>query len=311
MRIGILKHILEFFEISKTFSCGRFRSKLIHALKNVSLAVAENEIFCLIGPNGAGKTTLIRLLLGFTHPTSGRSELFGRRNSDRFSKSLLGYMPENARYPLRLTVGQFLSYWGKFSGIPSRELANKVGDLLEFVSLKDRVKSQIRELSKGMQARLGLAQALINDPKLLILDEPNDSLDPLGRIEFRDLLKQLKASGKTVFMNSHLLSEVERISDRVGVLNSGELLKVEHTRNVLRASEEYEVMFTCSSETSISELKHSFNVRDDGEIYSIVVRNSQELEKLMKELSDKEILIRSVNQRKQSIEEFFLSLTKA
>ena len=279
-------------------------------MKNVSLAVNEGEIFCLIGPNGAGKTTLIRLLLGFIHPTAGRAELFGKSNADVSSKSFLGYMPENARFPDHLTAGQFLTFWGKFSGISSRALRTRVVDLLEFVRLRDRLHSAIKGFSKGMQLRLGLAQALVNHPKLLILDEPNDGLDPLGRIEFRDMLKQLKTRGKTVFMNSHLLSEVERISDRVGVLNEGALVKVDRIENMVRISEEFEVTFASSSETAISRLQQLFDVRTTGGIFSVMVRGGQELEKFISQLSSEGITVRSVNQRKQSLEEFFLSLTK-
>jgi ABC-2 type transport system ATP-binding protein len=214
---------LEVIELSKSYRNGLFRQRF-DALKQLSLRVERGEIFGLLGPNGAGKTTLIKIVLGIVRKTGGSAFLLGRTAGHRQSRQKVGYLPENLRIAAHHNARTAMDFYGKLSGLSGREILAKRDSLLESVGLADRAKDSVKKFSKGMLQRLGLAQALLHDPELLILDEPTDGLDPLGRSHVRQLLSQLKAQGKTVFLNSHILQEVELICDRVAILDRG-LLK--------------------------------------------------------------------------------------
>ncbi len=211
---------LEAIELYKTYR-GIVRRTGIEALRGVSLRVQEGEIFGLLGPNGAGKTTLIKILLGIVSADRGTVKLFGLDSRRAEARRLVGYLPEDHQLPEYLKAWQVLDFFSKLSGIHDRA---HVDALLKLVGLDDRRASKVREFSKGMRQRLGLAQALLNKPKLLILDEPTANLDPLGRKDVKDLLLRLKGEGTTVFISSHVLTEIERICDRVAILHQGQLL---------------------------------------------------------------------------------------
>lgn len=196
------------------------RGKQIPALGGVSLRVEQGMVFGLLGPNGAGKTTLLKILLGLAQPTSGMARLLGGSPSDSRSRRRIGYLPEAMRIPDYMKAKSFMNYMGRLNGVSSSDLKVRIPKLLEQVSLAG-VKKPVKAYSKGMQQRLGLAQAMLNDPELLFLDEPTDGLDPLGRKEVRDLVLSLKSAGKTIFLNSHMLSEVEQVCDQVVILNQG------------------------------------------------------------------------------------------
>lgn len=211
---------LEAIELYKTYR-GIVQRTGIEALRGVSLRVQEGEIFGLLGPNGAGKTTLIKILLGIVSADRGTVKLFGLDSRRAEARRLVGYLPEDHQLPEYLKAWQVLDFFSKLSGIHDRA---HVDALLKLVGLDDRRASKVREFSKGMRQRLGLAQALLNKPKLLILDEPTANLDPLGRKDVKDLLLRLKGEGTTVFISSHVLTEIERICDRVAILHQGQLL---------------------------------------------------------------------------------------
>jgi len=221
----VLNSIIETDNLSKVYETGFSRRK-VNALNNVSFKVKSGEIFGLLGPNGAGKTTLVKILLGITFPTSGSGKIFQQPLTDHRWKSRVGYLPENHKFPPYLTGEQTLSFYGGLSGIKnSAELRQKILKMLQLVGLAKWGNVKIKKYSKGMLQRLGLAQAVLNDPDLLFLDEPTDGVDPIGRKEIRDILLELKGSGKTIFLNSHLLSEVELVCDRIAILNKGDLIK--------------------------------------------------------------------------------------
>jgi ABC-2 type transport system ATP-binding protein len=213
---------IEATELWKTYRNGLLRRRF-DALRGISLSVQRGEIFGLLGPNGAGKTTLIKILLGIARKSAGHATLLGRPAGDRESRIRVGYLPENLRIAGHHTARTALDLYGRLSGLPAAEIKQKREQLLESVGLADRAKESVKKFSKGMLQRLGLAQALLHDPELLILDEPTDGLDPLGRSHVRTLLHQLKQQGKTVFLNSHILQEVELICDRVAILDRGQL----------------------------------------------------------------------------------------
>lgn len=212
-------------DLSKSYRNGLFRRRF-DALKGVSLRVERGEVFGLLGPNGAGKTTLIKILLGIVRKSGGTASLLGRPAGDRQSRLRVGYLPENLRIATHHTARTAMEFYGRLSGLARADILRKRDGLLESVGLAGRTTESIKKFSKGMLQRLGLAQALLHDPELLILDEPTDGLDPLGRSQVRNLLSQLKEQGKTVFLNSHILQEVELVCDRVAILDCGELKAV-------------------------------------------------------------------------------------
>lgn len=183
------------------------------------------QTFGLLGPNGAGKTTLVKLLLGIAFPTSGSASVLGRPAGEVRTRQRIGYLPENHRYPPHLTGEQVLHHFGRLSGLRRAERTRRVDGLLRRVRMEEWRSVRVHKYSKGMMQRLGMAQAILNDPDLLILDEPTDGVDPIGRREIRDLLLEQKQRGATIFLNSHLLSEVERLCDRVAILKEGSLLR--------------------------------------------------------------------------------------
>lgn len=196
------------------------------ALKGLTLTVGQGEVFGFLGPNGAGKTTTMNVLLGFVNPTSGTASLFGVDVRQPVARQRIGYLPELTYYYKFLTAEELLRFYAKIFKIPGREIESRMDGILKLVELDHARKRPIRTYSKGMQQRVGLAQALINQPDLLILDEPTSGLDPLGRMKVREIIQRLKQEGKTVFFSSHELGEVETVCDRVAILNQGEL-KVE------------------------------------------------------------------------------------
>ena len=304
-------YFAEFHSISKAFAKGFFRKTQVVAVNNVSLVLEEGETFCLIGPNGAGKTTLIRMLLDFVKPTSGSAQLFGQPNTIPSLRNLIGYFPERVKHPQHLPVKQFLLYFGQFSGLNGKNLTSRVDELLKFVRLEEKKDALLKNLSKGMAVRVGLAQALLNEPKLLILDEPTDGLDPLGRIEFRDMLKKLKTRGKTIFINSHLLSEVEQISTRVGIMDKGELIKVDSLENLLSTQHKITIRFQCLSSGAIPQLQEKFEIRQNGSCWNLLLTNSDDLDGAIKQLTSLGATILNIDKDQNSLESKFLSLLKS
>ncbi len=201
----------------------RFRGREIRAVSNLSLNVPVGSKFGLLGPNGAGKTTFVKMLLSAVTPTAGRAVLFGKDARDPEARRPVGYLPENHRFPTYLTGQGMLDFYAALSGLPASERKKRIPEYLELVGLSDWGEIRIKKYSKGMLQRLGLAQALIHKPKLLVLDEPTDGVDPVGRREIRDILNGLTGTGVTVFINSHLLSEVEAFCEYVAILRKGEL----------------------------------------------------------------------------------------
>lgn len=210
-------------DLSKTYSDGLVFRKRFNALKGVTLSVKQGEIFGLLGPNGAGKTTFLKIMLGIIRKTSGSASMLGLPAGSREGRRKVGYLPEHLRVPAHLTGYQALECFGNLSNVPTSVIREKRGELLELVGLSGRAKDRVTKYSKGMLQRLGLAQALLHEPKLLVLDEPTDGLDPRARAEMRAIIRKLQNRGVTVFLNSHLLQEVEMVCQRVAILDKGNL----------------------------------------------------------------------------------------
>jgi len=232
--------IVEIQNLTKVYTT-RLKKGNVAALDDVSFGVDQGEIFGLLGPNGAGKTTLVKTLLGITHPTSGNALIGGHRPSDPVSRHKVGFLPESPRFPDHLTGRGLLQLAGRLSGMNDGEIESRSTVLLEMVDMSKWAEAKVRKYSKGMVQRIGLAQALIGDPDLVFLDEPTEGIDPVGKVEVRDILKRLRDEGKTVFLNSHLLGEVEMVADRVAILSRGKLLRVASVSELTVRENQYEI----------------------------------------------------------------------
>lgn len=209
--------------LKKQYRDGWITARRFDALKGIDLTVRRGEVFGLLGPNGAGKTTLIKILLGIVKSTGGQAFLLGEPAGTKNARRRIGYLPENLSFPSHQTAKRAMEFFGRLSSVPESVIKKRSSELLELVGLAGREKELVRKYSKGMRQRLGLAQAMLHDPELLILDEPTDGLDPVGRSQIRKLINELRDQGKTVFLNSHILQEVELVCDRVAILAGGSL----------------------------------------------------------------------------------------
>ncbi|MDX2244253.1 MAG: ABC transporter ATP-binding protein [Leptolyngbyaceae cyanobacterium bins.302] len=232
---------VETYELSKSYRAGFWLTQKVPSLKNCTLQVLQGETFGLLGPNGAGKTTLLKTLLGIIRPTSGRGLVLGKPMGDRTAKQRIGYLPENPYFYDFLTGWEILGFTAGLFGIPRSIQQKRIPELLDLVGLAQTTakRKQLRQYSKGMLQRVGMAQALINDPQLVFLDEPMSGLDPLGRYQIREIILSLKQQGKTIFFNSHILADVEMICDRVAILGQGELLCLGSLQELLGTSDAY------------------------------------------------------------------------
>jgi ABC-2 type transport system ATP-binding protein len=219
-------------QLSKQFVVG-LRQRKVTALEGLDLEVSSGEVFGFLGPNGAGKTTTMKILMGLIYPTSGRARLFGKPLGDVDVKHRIGFLPESPYFYDYLTADEFLFFYGQLFGMPGAELKRRIDELLTLVGLEKSRSLRLRRFSKGMLQRVGLAQALINDPQLVILDEPMSGLDPIGRKAVRDLILHLKEQGKTVFFSTHILSDVETVCNRVGILINGRLREIGSVEELL------------------------------------------------------------------------------
>jgi ABC-2 type transport system ATP-binding protein len=276
--------------LSKTYSEGLLFPRKHPALRNVTLQVRAGEVFGLLGPNGAGKTTLIKVLLGILHPSNGRAAVLQLPAGSKAARRKIGYLPENLVFPRHHTGRSALYFYGRLNEMSDSAIAMRENELFELVDLKGRQNEAVRRYSKGMRQRLGLAQAMLHDPDLLILDEPTDGLDPMGRSKIRDVLDQLKRRGKTVFLNSHILQEVELICDRVAIMAKGELRGIGTIDELIRqhANEQrgYLRIEVFADEAQLQPLINSF-----GEITTSSLGSSESVESEIMRLD-----IRSIDQ---------------
>jgi ABC-2 type transport system ATP-binding protein len=297
MRMGAA---IEFANVSKEYRTW-FGRRRFRALDGFDLRIEIGEILGFLGPNGAGKTTAIHLAMGFMRPTSGRGELLGEPFGHAATRSRVGFLPENvALYPRR--AEQLVRFYGALNGMGAAPLARRAAQVLEIVGLQDDAKQNVSKFSRGMLQRVGLAQALVNDPELLILDEPTSALDPLARVAVRELLLQARAAGKTIFLSSHLLSEVELVCDRVAVLHRGRLVRVGTTADLLQAGQQTQIVAR-----KIPADCFAGAIARNGEVSFSVLAGQQRaaLERVW-QLGGEVI---SVNPERHTLEELFLQVT--
>ncbi|MFC1713424.1 ABC transporter ATP-binding protein [Candidatus Poribacteria bacterium] len=288
----------------------------IKALDNLNLQVQSGEIFGYLGPNGAGKTTTFKLLLGLISPTSGSAWIFGRDIGEVKPKAKVGFMPEQPYFYDYLTGEEFLNFYAQLFRFDRKTRKQKVHSLLEAVGLEEAASIQLRKYSRGMLQRVGIAQALINDPELVILDEPLSGLDPIGRKEIRDIIHRLKNDGRTVIFSSHVLSDVETICDRVGILMRGKLQSVERLdefRNVELESVEITVSSLSKADSAAiqsfgGQVSHNGN-RTIITLHGIGSPDGEEaMGKILAYIRESDAMLISISSQTRSLEDLFVSV---
>jgi ABC-2 type transport system ATP-binding protein len=307
---------IEVDSLRKTYKEGLIRPRRVDALRGVTLKVERGTIFGILGPNGAGKTTLIKVLLGIVRKSGGRAALLGYDAGDRRGRLGVGYLPENHRIPRHHTGNTALEYYGALSGLPVSEVRRRRAEMLQTVGLEKWGKTPVREYSKGMQQRLGLAQAMIHDPELLILDEPTDGVDPEGRSDMRATLRRLKESGKTIFINSHLLQEIELVCDRVAILVKGEVRREGSVETITQRREaEFELTLRGSEQTIRTALRDwavsRWNSAGPGLSKARVqLGNQKEVDRCVDSVREAGVSLVELVRHRDTLEEAFLDIIK-
>jgi ABC-2 type transport system ATP-binding protein len=297
-------------ELRKVYRTGFWLNQKVVSLKHCSLQVNQGETFGLLGPNGAGKTTLLKLLLGIVRPTAGRGLLLGKPLGDRYIKQRVGYLPENPYLYDYLTGWEFLQFAAGLFQIPASIQRQRIPQILDLVGLSqtDAKKKIMRRYSKGMLQRVGMAQALINDPDLVFLDEPMSGLDPLGRYQMREIILSLKAAGKTIFFNSHILSEVEQICDRIAILYQGELVCSGSLNELLGNENTYHLRGIGGDGEVLKKWLTNLKFEPDGSWYGILQSDYYDFMSSLRLMGGK---VLNMNLTRQSLEEFFIEQIEA
>jgi ABC-2 type transport system ATP-binding protein len=284
----------------------------IEALKGVSLSVDRGEIFGLLGQNGAGKTTLIKILLGITKASFGEAKLLDEPAGVAAVRKRVGYLPEDHHFPDYHTGFSLLDYYGALLEVPSAERRQRIDALLELVGLTGRMHYKIRTYSKGMKQRLGIAQAVFHQPAVIFLDEPTDGVDPVGRREIRDLMQQLKAEGKTIFLNSHLLGEVELICDRVAILQKGELVRQGDIATLTRLRGSFVIGLAGGQAFPKEEVtQQGYVVTQSGDHWEVGLSDGQTIDPVVDLLRGRSLGIRHLVEKRQTLEEIFMETVEA
>ncbi|MCI0461340.1 MAG: ABC transporter ATP-binding protein [Gemmataceae bacterium] len=284
----------------------------IRALAGVSLTVERGAIYGLLGQNGAGKTTLIKVLLGIARGWQGDASLLGQKAGAVAVRRRVGYLPEDHRFPDYHTAWSLLNFYGELLGIPRRERRRRIPEALELVGLVGRMHTKVRTYSKGMKQRVGIAQALFHDPEVLFLDEPTDGVDPLGRKAIRGLLEHLKGQGKTIFINSHLLSEVELICDLVGILQRGEMIREGSVEGLTRRRGLFVVGLAPEQELPEDELAgKGYWVKRNGDLWELELSESQSIDPVVDLIRARGLSLRHLVEKRQSLEELFVQTVEA
>lgn len=303
---------IEIENLVKVFQVGFWKKRPVRALDNLTLQVERGEIFGFLGPNGAGKTTTLKILMDLLRPTSGSARILGEPSGSVGIRRRIGYLPENPYFYDYLTAGELLTYVGKLFGIRQPELGRKVGALLGSVGLEHSRKLQLRKFSKGMVQRIGIAQALMNDPEVVFLDEPMSGLDPLGRREVREVIRSLKGRGTTVFFSSHILPDVEAICDRVAIMNKGKLREAGALEDILKVRiEGHEIILSCQDGSLEAQLKP---ISDEmiclGDRLQLRAASGRQVESILSLALAHGAELVSVTPIRPSLEDYFFKSTK-
>lgn len=299
---------IEIFELRKVYGNPGKRGS-VEALRGIDMEVEPGIIFGLLGPNGAGKTTLVKILLSIVHPTSGQAYLQGIPVEKRNARLKTGYLPEDHLFPPYLTGESVLYFYGALNLSPRARIKLKAGELLERLDMGKWMQTKVRKYSKGMLQRLGLAAALITDPEVIFLDEPTDGVDPLGRRAIRDLLLELKREGKTVFVNSHLLMEVEMVCDKVAILNRGSIIRTGSVGELTPKTLRYRVETSSDARSlkkDLLEFGKDLSFFPGG--FSLELRDKKDADRFIGFLREKGVEILSFAPERLTLEDVFVHL---
>ena len=301
--------------LSKTYRTGLLRRSTVQALDGISLAVEEGAIFGLLGPNGAGKTTLVKILLGLVRPSGGTARLFGRPAGTPAARHRIGFVPENHRFPGFFTATQTLHAYGRLADVPRAERNDRIPQLLDRLALDGRGDTKVKTFSKGMLQRLGLAQALLNEPDLLFLDEPTGGVDPVGRRAIRDIVLELRDEGKTIFLNSHLLSEVEKVCTQIAILRDGTLVRRGSVEELTAVDRVYDLVATPvpeslldSPELPLGPAPDPSSSAADLKQYRVRADERATLNAVVDRLRSADVEIESITPLRQSLEDYFIDV---
>ena len=279
------------------------------AVSNLTLEVERGEVFGFLGPNGAGKTTAVKMLLGLISPTTGSAKVLGAPLGDHQARAKVGFLPEHFRFHDWLTSVEFLRLHGNLYQMPAQLLGRRVAELLELVGLENHADMKLRTFSKGMLQRIGLAQALLNKPDLVFLDEPTSGLDPVGRRLVRDIIHDLSEEGTTVFLNSHLLSEVEITCDRVAFIRQGEVLTTNSLKNLVEGELTVEIRARNLTPSVLDGLSRwGENIRLDGEHLSLTLSSEADMPQVTRYLVENGIDLYAVKPQQLSLEDLFIQV---
>ncbi|HEX9840206.1 MAG TPA: ABC transporter ATP-binding protein [Anaerolineales bacterium] len=277
------------------------------AVKGLTLQVAQGEVFGFLGPNGAGKTTSIKMLLGLISPSSGTASLLGKPIGDRHAMSRIGFLPEHFRFQEWLTAREFLTLHGQLLRMKADDLASRMDELLERVGLADYQNKLLRTFSKGMLQRVGLAQALLNRPAIIFLDEPTSGLDPVGRRLVRDVIREIRAQGTSVFLNSHLLSEIEVTCDRVAFIRHGEVVRVLDLKSLDTDQTSVTIRVSKLSAESLAGLSQwGKDIQMDREHISMVIQSDAVLPEITRYLVTQKGEVYAITPNRMSLEDIFI-----
>lgn len=290
---------VDLIDVRKTYG------KSIHALRGVNIQVGRGEIFGLLGPNGAGKTTLVKIMMTVVRPTHLLGTILGRPVGHRGKLARIGYLPEDHRFPGYLTGERLLDYYAALSRVPKSARKERAAHLLGLVGMSEWATTRVDKYSKGMLQRLGIAQALMNDPELLVLDEPTDGLDPVGRRDVRELLLALKRDGKTVFLNSHLLSELEMVCDRVAILVEGLVARQGTLNELTERTVEYRIAFTGDA-SAIKDRLDKLGASLDGSVVTLSEHAAAKVNDAIDLLRGDGLMIESVEPHRFSLEDILV-----
>lgn len=299
--------VIEVHDVHKTFRVG-FRRRRVEAVRGVTFAIEPGEVVGLVGHNGAGKTTTLKMITALIRPDAGNVTLFGGDASDAGSRRKLGYMPENPYFYEHLTGRELMRFYGRMFGLGGDELEQRIAELLDKVGIAHAADRPVKKYSKGMRQRVGIAQALVNDPELVILDEPQSGLDPLGRREVRDLVAELHRAGKTILFSSHVLPDVEALATRVVLMAHGRVIASGSVHDLTGEQiEEWEILVTGEAPPDLGELA-SFQTR--GEFGVIHVPAEADVEETVRRVLDAGCRLHSVTPRKTTLETLYVHKTE-
>ena len=298
--MSVSESVIDISDVRKSYRGG------VDALRGVSLKVPRGQVFGLLGPNGAGKSTLVKILLSIVRATQFNGGMLGHSVGHKATLARVGYLPEHARFPEYLKGGEVINYVAGLCGVSKGEAAKRSQELLEMVGMQDWSHRKMGSYSKGMKQRIGLAQALVNDPEIVFLDEPTDGVDPKGRMEMRTVLKRMKDEGRTVFVNSHLLGELEMICDSVAIMDQGQIVRQGTIADLTEKTRRYEIRVVEAISGELLQNLKGLGVDLEGDVLTMYQQDAVKVQPVIDALRSANMTISSMSEARQSLEELFM-----